>query len=179
MSERRYAGSIERLRHPDRLALLEVDKVLEHCLEASIRRVLDVGTGSGIFAEAFVARGLEVSGLDIAEAMLEAAQAYVPQAHFLLGSIEQLPFDDASMDMVFMGHVLHESDDIVQSLREAARVASQRIAVLEWPYQDEERGPPLDHRLEPERVQDALSQAQLPQARSIAMEHMALYIIDL
>ncbi len=51
-----------------------------------------------------------------------------------------------------MGLVLHETDDAAQALAEARRVARLRVAVLEWPYRDDEMGPPLAHRLSAEAV---------------------------
>lgn len=76
MNEKRFHGSPEFLRNPQRLALLEVDRVVRLSLEGlPVRRVLDVGTGSGVFVEAFARQGLSVVGLDVAEGMLKAARA--------------------------------------------------------------------------------------------------------
>ncbi len=45
MHERRYNGEIERLRAPQRLVLLEVDHVVNLCLEGiHAVNVLDIGT---------------------------------------------------------------------------------------------------------------------------------------
>ena len=65
MHEKRFDGGIERLRAPERVARLEVERVVDLCLEGvEIKNVLDVGTGSGLFAGAFFERGLEVAGID-------------------------------------------------------------------------------------------------------------------
>ena len=70
-----YRDKIEKLRDPKRLAFLETDKIVRLCLEGiNPRTILDVGTGSGIFAEAFFHQGLEVTGVDIQEPMLAAAR---------------------------------------------------------------------------------------------------------
>ena len=62
--ERRYGSSAERLRAPARVALLKVPRDLNLCVEGiAAARVLDVGTGTGIFAEAFGGRGLDVTGI--------------------------------------------------------------------------------------------------------------------
>lgn len=49
MHERRFNREIGRLRYPDRIALLEVKRVVDLALEGlkQIQSVLDVGTGSG------------------------------------------------------------------------------------------------------------------------------------
>ena len=62
MHERRFAGSPGMLHSPERLALLEIERVVSLCLEEfPAASVLDVGTGSGLFAKGFAARGLEVA----------------------------------------------------------------------------------------------------------------------
>ena len=48
MHEKRFDGKVERLRSPERVQRLEVDRVVDLCLEGDeIRDVLDVGTGWG------------------------------------------------------------------------------------------------------------------------------------
>jgi len=62
--EKVYRAGVERLRLPERLAILEVDKVTALALQGiAARTILDVGTGSGIFAEAFAARGTKFASL--------------------------------------------------------------------------------------------------------------------
>lgn len=179
MHERRFEGQIDRLRAPERVALLEVARVANLCLEGiSVQRVLDVGTGSGIFAEEFARRGLSVSGVDVNPAMLPVAQGFVPGGEFEAAPAEELPFADGTFDLVFLGHVLHETDDAVRALSEARRVATWRVAVLEWPYLDEEKGPPLAHRLSPERVAELAKAAGFAGVRQPPLGHMALFLLD-
>jgi ubiquinone/menaquinone biosynthesis C-methylase UbiE len=143
MHERRFNGEIERLRAPQRLALLEVDRVVNLCLEGiHVNSVLDVGTGSGIFAEAFSNKGKSVTGIDPNPEMLKAAKEFVPTGTLLLGTVEEIPLEDKSFDLVFLGHVLHESDDSIKALSESKRVAKKIICILEWPYKQEESGHP-------------------------------------
>jgi len=50
--ERRFHGGAERLRAPERVALLETEAVTRLCVEGiDAVTILDVGTGTGIFAE--------------------------------------------------------------------------------------------------------------------------------
>jgi ubiquinone/menaquinone biosynthesis C-methylase UbiE len=131
MHEKQFDGSIERLRSPERVARLEVGHVAGLSLEAGkFKTVLEVGVGSGLFAEAFHHRGLKVSGVDINPHMLPAARQFVPQGNFQEASAEMLPFPDASFDLVFMGLVLHESDEPLKALQEARRVAQKRVCIL-------------------------------------------------
>ncbi len=78
MNERRYAAAVEQLRAPQRVALLEIERVADLLLgDITAHTALDVGTGSGMFAEEFARRGLNVAGVDINPEMVEAARQYV------------------------------------------------------------------------------------------------------
>jgi len=176
MHERRFHGEVERLRSPERLVLLETERVVDTCLEGiTARKVLDIGVGSGIFAEAFAARGLEVTGIDVNPRMIEVAQRFVPQGHFQVAAAESLPYPENTFDLVFLGHVLHEADDAFKTLSEARRVARLRVVVLEWPYRQEELGPPLAHRITPDNVTALALQAGFLHCEEIALAHMALF----
>jgi ubiquinone/menaquinone biosynthesis C-methylase UbiE len=176
MNERRYQAEIERLRSPERLERLEVARVVDACLEGiKPQSVLDVGTGSGVFAEAFAGRGLAVSGIDINPAMIEAAQGFVPSAHFQTAPAEALPFADKSFDLVYIGLVLHETDDLAKALAEAHRVVRDRVAAQEWPYREETFGPPLAHRLQPQTVETLARQVGFTTFESLALSQTVLF----
>ncbi len=89
-----------------------------------------------------------------------------------MGTIERIPSKDKSFDLVFLGHVLHESDDIIKALSESKRVASQRVCILEWPYKQEENGPPLEHRLKTEEILTAAKQVGFSSVETIQLQHM-------
>ena len=178
--ERRFHGTADRLRAADRIARLDVPRVVELSLAGlTATIVLDVGTGTGVFAEAFAAAGLAVTGIDTNVDLLAVAREFAPTAQFREAPAEQLPFPDASFDLVFLGHVLHEADDPLAALREARRVTRQRVAILEWPYRDEPHGPPLAHRLSSATVTELAARASLAQIESIDLEHMAFYRLTL
>jgi ubiquinone/menaquinone biosynthesis C-methylase UbiE len=96
---------------------------------------------------------LAVTGSDPNGDLLAMARRYVPNADFQEAAAEELPFEASSFDLVFLGHVLHEADDQRQALSEARRVGRRKVSVLEWPYRREEQGPPLEHRLRPETIE--------------------------
>jgi len=176
VQERIYNDKISKLRSKERIALLEVERVVELCLQKLfITKMLDVGTGSGIFAEAFTLRNLNVTGIDKNPQMVKAASDLVLDAHFKEGSAEQLPFKKNSFDLVFLSHVLHESDDPLLVLKECYRVATSRVAVLEWPCHSEKIGPPIDHRLPPEKIRTLLRQAGFTEIKKTTLEHMILF----
>ncbi len=174
--ERRFHGDPDRLRSPERLELLEVDRVVELSLEGlEAGRMLDIGTGTGVFAQAFAAHGLQVCGIDLSEELLQIARQFVPQAEFRLAPAEDIPYPAGAFDMAFLGHVLHEVDDAVQALEEARRVATSQIVVLEWPYREEPHGPPLEHRLKPDTVRELARVAGLGPVDHIELTHMDMY----
>ena len=70
---------------------------------------------------------------------------------------------------------MHEADDTVKALREARRVALERVVVLEWPYYDEEKGPPLAHRLMPEQVIALAQKAGFDKIETTPLTHMVLF----
>jgi 2-polyprenyl-3-methyl-5-hydroxy-6-metoxy-1,4-benzoquinol methylase len=91
MHEKRFNRAIERLRDPERVKRLEVEKVITMVLDGrEFHSVLDVGTGSGLFAEAFASRGLQVWGVDANPEMLPVAAQYVPTGSFKEGIVEAL-----------------------------------------------------------------------------------------
>jgi ubiquinone/menaquinone biosynthesis C-methylase UbiE len=180
MHERRFNREIERLRDPERIARLEVARVVQLALEGllAVKTVLDVGCGSGVFAEQFAAAGKQVSGLDANPDMLVAARAFVPGGVFQEGTAENLPFADKSFDLVFMGLLLHETDDTLAAVREAQRVAVWRLAVLEWPDEDQPVGPPREHRLSAERITKLAQQAGFHKVQSLRLENLVLYLME-
>jgi ubiquinone/menaquinone biosynthesis C-methylase UbiE len=158
--ERRYHADGSRLRAPERIALMEVPRVVRLAmLDIGAATALDVGTGTGVWAEAFAVAGLRVTGVDPNPSLLAAARELLPGASFVEGSAESLPFPDGSFDLLFLGHVLHETDDRLRALMEARRVATKRVAILEWPFGEEEIGPPRDHRIESDAVLKLARQA--------------------
>jgi ubiquinone/menaquinone biosynthesis C-methylase UbiE len=181
MHERRFNREIERLRDPERIARLEVERVVQVTLEGlkEVRAVLDVGTGSGVFAEQFAARGLQVTGLDANLEMLPVARGYVPLGTFQEGTAEKLPFPDGSFDLVFMGLLLHETDDGLAALREAHRVVLKRVAILEWPYEEGSFGPPLEHRLPLEKITQLAKQAGFKDVQQIRLQNLVFYKLDI
>jgi ubiquinone/menaquinone biosynthesis C-methylase UbiE len=181
MNDRVFNREIERLRDPERLERLEINRVVDLSLKGiqpKVTAVLDVGCGTAIFAEAFAKNGCRVAGIDINEAMITEAQRIVPAGDFRLGSAEKMPFEDRSFDIVFFGLVLHETDDLRLSLKEAHRIAVRRVIAIEWPYEQGKFGPPLEHRLKPETITDAASQAGLRSIDSVKMQTLVLYAMQ-
>jgi ubiquinone/menaquinone biosynthesis C-methylase UbiE len=73
-------------------------------------KVLDVGTGPGIFACLYSQMGHSATGLDFSERMLAVARRRAVDlgldCEFVFGDAEEPPFDDATFDAVSSRHVL-------------------------------------------------------------------------
>jgi ubiquinone/menaquinone biosynthesis C-methylase UbiE len=179
MHEKRFNRAIERLRDPDRVQRLEVAQVVDQALlGGKVRSVLDVGTGTGLFAEEFATHGLQVSGLDANPEMLPVAAEFVKTGNFKEGIAEALPFEDDAFDLVFMGLVFHEADDQAKAMQEAYRVARHRLAVLEWPYREQEFGPGLEERLTAARMAEFGAEAGFISIETIEFKNLVLYIFE-
>jgi len=178
--QRRFHREISWLREPERIASLEVDRVIDLALEGlqDIQSVLDVGTGSAIFAEQFAARGLQADGVDANPEMLPVALQFVPKGTFKEGVAESLPFPDAAYDLVFMGMMLHEVDDLLISLQEAYRVGKKRLVVLDWPDEEGPNGPPSYRRLSMEKMTTQGSQAGFTQVSQTRLNTLVLYCLE-
>ncbi len=87
-------------------------------------RVLDVGCGDGAVADVLLQlRGdLEISGIDV----LVRPTTRIPVVPF---DGHRIPFADAEFDAVVFVDVLHHTEDPMELLREAARVAPGAIIV--------------------------------------------------
>lgn len=99
-------------------------------LLAPLRRgasVLEIGCGTGHFAAALAAEGLRVAGVDPAAEMLAVARTRVPIAR---ADGARLPFADGAFDAAVLVCVVEFTADPIAVLREARRVARERVIVL-------------------------------------------------
>ena len=101
--------------------------------------VLDLGSGAGadvLISARRVAPSGRAIGLDMTDEMLDLARANAVEAgvdnvEFVKGYLEDMPLEDASVDVVISNCVINLSGDKAQVLREAARVlrAGGRFAI--------------------------------------------------
>ncbi len=101
--------------------------------------VLDVGTGTGVVAITAARAGARARGLDLTPLLIEHARENARLAgldvEFVEGDVEQLPYPDASFDVVVsqFGHMFAPRPD--RAVAEMRRVLkpSGRIAFATWP----------------------------------------------
>jgi SAM-dependent methyltransferase len=104
---------------------------------ASGDHVLDVGCGTGVLARTAadrVSADCQVTGLDRNAGMLAVARRLRPQIDWCQGDATQLPFADASYDVVMSQFALMYFPDRTAALREMVRVLRPqgRLALAVW-----------------------------------------------
>ena len=116
------------------------------------RKVVEVGTGPGVDARAFLARGLAVSGVDLSPEHVRLAREAGVDA--VVGSVLDLPYADGSFDAGWtMSTLLHVPDrQLDAALAETVRVLAPGapLAVGVWGGPDWE-GPSEQDRFQPPR----------------------------
>lgn len=80
--------------------------------DGPFERVLDVGCGTGDYVEIDAVRGASYVGVDFAPAMIaQARERYASMGHFGVAAGEELPFADASFDLVLaLGYIAYFAD---------------------------------------------------------------------
>ena len=99
-------------------------------------RALDLCCGTGDIALALARSGAATTGLDFSEKMLEVATGRnkTPNPAFIQGDALQIPFPDASFDIVTVGYGLRNLASWERGLEEMNRVArpGARVIVLDF-----------------------------------------------
>ena len=98
-------------------------------LFAGCRTILDIGTGTGRFAEYFNDSGFNVVGIDVSLVMMAKAREKKLR-NLVRADAHRLPFRDTAFDGAIMIHVLHLVRDWVQVVGEVGRVTT-KIVVAE------------------------------------------------
>jgi ubiquinone/menaquinone biosynthesis C-methylase UbiE len=85
--------------------------------------VADVGTGTGFLAEAALAAGARVIGIDSSEGMLAQVRERFDQQRFeaRAGDLDSLPLAVGEVDAVLANMVLHHAADPPRAIREMTR----------------------------------------------------------
>jgi SAM-dependent methyltransferase len=114
------------------------DLVIERLLPRPGVRWLDLATGTGAVAERAAERGADVTGVDLAPALIETAKERARERGleigYRVGDCERLEFDDASFEVVSSTCGVMFAPDHQATARELARVVEPggRIGLVNW-----------------------------------------------
>jgi ubiquinone/menaquinone biosynthesis C-methylase UbiE len=170
MHDRRFKPSeAHRLENPERLVWLPPSEVLAHMDLKPGMAVADVGAGTGYFAVP-IARSIfpdgKVFAVDVEPEMLGKLRdkLTVPGSptniELLQGESAQTNLRDGACDRVLFANVWHELEDPAGALKEMRRILrpSGRLVIVDWrPDVERPPGPPIEHRVAPERINSFLS----------------------
>jgi len=95
---------------------------------------LDAGCGAGMATQIAAAQGATVFGLDAAEPLLKIARGRVPAGDYRVGELEELPFDEATFDLVTGFNSFQYAANPRAALAEAKRVAKRgaQVVIMTW-----------------------------------------------
>lgn len=137
-------------------------------------RVLDVACGPGFLTMAFAARAAEAIGFDATDALLdlareEAARRGLANVVFASGDAEQLPYADASFDVVACRAAFHHFPLPERVLAEMRRVArpGARLVIADMLGSEEPGRAALHDRME--RLCDPTHVRALPQSELLRL----------
>lgn len=115
-------------------------EAIDWLLPAGARDVLDLGAGTGKLTTRLVERGLDVVAVDPIAEMLEVLRSSLPATPVLLGTAEDIPLEDNSVDVVLVAQAWHWFEP-ERAIPEVARVLRPggRLGLV-WNTRDERLG---------------------------------------
>jgi SAM-dependent methyltransferase len=115
-------------------------QAIDWLLPSKAREVLDLGAGTGKLTTRLVERGLRVVAVDPIPEMLEVLRGCLPDTPALLGTAEEIPLPDNSVDAVLVAQAWHWFDPDI-AVKEVARVLRPggRLGLV-WNTRDERLG---------------------------------------
>ncbi len=121
----------------------------------------DIGCGTGFFTIPLANEVQEVYALDIRTEMLSdlsesLTQLQIHNVKVLQSEESHFPLPDQQVDGILISLVLHEVDQPIEFFRELNRILQTegRLVVIEWAKASTEMGPPLDHRVSIQQLDD-------------------------
>ena len=152
-------------REPNRRRLIDPERIMKEALQAGDRQMADVGCGVGFYALAAAplispgtVRAVDVHPDMVRTTLERARESGMDNVQGVVCDAMQLPLETGSIDLVFMGTVLHDFAKPVQALAEARRVLGPngRLYLVEWSKTAIEDGPPDEVRFSEEALQQLL-----------------------
>ena len=111
---------------------------VEFLLGPRPRTVLDLGAGTGLLSAVIRAAGHEVIAVDPAGPMLAELETRLPEVRTVVGSAEQIPLADGSVDAVVAGQAAHWFDPPAAAAEMRRLLRPGGVVGLIWNIRDSE-----------------------------------------
>lgn len=168
MTERKEGGhhvfdpkKWKKLESPERREKMNPEKLAEAMNLKGDEVVLDIGCGTGFFAEPVAKRCGKLIGLDISEDMLAMFRGRdgfenLGDVELKQGDANDIPLENGSCDVAFHVCFLHEVRDVEKFHAEIRRVLKPggRYLLADWHAWETGWGPPVDHRVSRESAME-------------------------
>jgi ubiquinone/menaquinone biosynthesis C-methylase UbiE len=174
--------NLTQLEGPDREVWQRPDQIMDALNIAEGSVVADLGAASGWFTIRLAKRvgpNGRVYAEDIQPQMIEVIKRRLPRENVnnvetKLGTADDPQLPVGALDAVLVVYAFHEMERPVALLRNVARALKPdgRLGIVEFTMTGGGPGPPMDERVDPERVIRAASEAGL---RLIARPNMLRY----
>lgn len=107
----------------------DLDKITQASFQKALssidlkgKKVIDLGCGDGYDIKKMQEKGAIVYGLDASEEMIKLAKSNNKEGNFEVGFFENIPYPDASFDVVVSKYAMQTSKDVPRILEEIGRV---------------------------------------------------------
>lgn len=152
--------------------LLSPDKVFKDIQMSPAEVWADLGCGSGYFTIPLARLVAKVYAVDISDGMLailkeRMEKGRVDNIELVQNAESSIPLLNQCLDGALIGFAAHELDEPEKFFLEMARLLKQngRLYIIEY-AKVRSLGPPLEHRLSPEQVDQWALEAGLAKGRS-------------
>jgi SAM-dependent methyltransferase len=127
--------------HFSPLTSLALEPLLDAARISAGKRLLDVATGPGVAAAAALARGAQVTGVDVSSGMIALAGTAHTAVTFQVAEVMALPFADGAFDTVICNFALGHFPEPEAALAECVRVlvAGGTLAFSWWDHPARQR----------------------------------------
>lgn len=128
----KIAKSYDELHEDEQLTKLEIvkEELKKQKIElGSDKKLLDIGCGTGISTRFWEYSGIDKTGIDPAEKLIEIAQKKDLNGQYFVEYAENIPFEDSFFDIIVSITSLQNFTDFKKSIEEIKRVAKKHIVL--------------------------------------------------